>query len=76
MKGVRCPNGMTFRGWPGVPDGAVWTSYPLLPVKMGSRGQLSRGPCEAAKAPAVQTQATEKPKEVGSKPVSPCFPSI
>lgn len=31
---------------------------------------------QQTKAPAVQTQETEKPKEVGSKPVSSCFPPI
>ena len=46
--GVRGPNGMTFWWWPGVLDGAVCTSYPLVPVRVSSPGQLSREPRETA----------------------------
>ena len=57
--GVRGPNGMTFWWWPGVLDGAVCTSYPLVPVRVSSPSQLSR---ESVRQ---QTKAFRKQKAEG-----------
>ena len=68
---------MTFQWWPGVLDGAVCTSYPLVPVRVSSPGQLSREPRETAdKGLCSPNTGNKRLKEVWYQTASPGSPLI